>query len=52
MPLPPALANAEVAGMTTDLNLTGLRYNTAVAVFFVRIHKLFAFFEVYAEQFA
>jgi hypothetical protein len=28
--------NAKVAGMSTDLNLVGLRYNTAAAVFFVR----------------
>lgn len=32
------LANAKVAGMSTDLNLVGLRYNTAAAVFFVRIY--------------
>ena len=31
------LANARIAGMATDLNLVGLRYNTAAAVFFVRI---------------
>jgi len=30
------LGNAKVAGMSTDLNLTGYRYNIAVAVFFVR----------------
>ncbi|KAI9573703.1 major facilitator superfamily domain-containing protein [Boletus coccyginus] len=29
------LANARIAGMATDLNLVGLRYNTAAAVFFV-----------------
>lgn len=29
--------NAKVAGMSTDLDLVGLRYNTAAAVFFVRI---------------
>jgi hypothetical protein len=28
--------NAKVAGMSTDLNLTGLKYNIAAAVFFVR----------------
>lgn len=32
--------NAKVAGMSTDLNLVGLRYNTAAAVFFVRISLL------------
>lgn len=36
------LANARIAGMATDLNLIGLRYNTAAAVFFVRIFILFA----------
>ena len=32
------LANAKVAGMSTDLDLIGLRYNIAAAVFFVRIY--------------
>ncbi|KAF8843025.1 MFS general substrate transporter [Paxillus ammoniavirescens] len=29
------LGNAKVAGMSTDLNLVGFRYNTAAAVFFI-----------------
>ena len=32
--------NAKVAGMSADLNLVGLRYNTAAAVFFVRLSLL------------
>jgi hypothetical protein len=32
--------NARVAGMSTDLHLVGLRYNTAAAVFFVRFSLL------------
>lgn len=32
--------NAKVVGMSTDLNLVGLRYNIAAAVFFVRISLL------------
>ncbi|KAG1821015.1 MFS general substrate transporter [Suillus subaureus] len=31
----PSLGNAKVAGMATDLNLTGFRYNIAAAVFFI-----------------
>lgn len=31
-------ANAKVAGMSADLNLVGLRYNIAAAVFFVCIY--------------
>ncbi|KAG9313544.1 major facilitator superfamily domain-containing protein [Chiua virens] len=29
------VANAKVAGMATDLNLVGLKYNTAAAIFFI-----------------
>lgn len=29
------VGNAKIAGMATDLNLVGLRYNTIAAVFFV-----------------
>ncbi|KAG8214488.1 major facilitator superfamily domain-containing protein [Butyriboletus roseoflavus] len=29
------IGNAKIAGMETDLNLVGLRYNTAAAVFFI-----------------
>ena len=32
--------NAKVAGMSADLDLVGLRYNTAAAVFFVRFSLL------------
>lgn len=35
------LGNAKIAGMETDLNLVGLRYNIAAAVFFVRIYLHF-----------
>jgi hypothetical protein len=31
------IANAKIAGMSTDLDLVGLRYNTAAAVFFVSL---------------
>ncbi|KIJ13996.1 hypothetical protein PAXINDRAFT_13119 [Paxillus involutus ATCC 200175] len=31
------VGNAKIAGMSTDLNLVGFRYNIAAAVFFVRI---------------
>ena len=30
------LGNAKVAGLTTDLHLTGLQYNLCSAIFFVR----------------
>ncbi|KAG9313540.1 major facilitator superfamily domain-containing protein [Chiua virens] len=30
-----SIANAKIAGMATDLNLIGLRYNTAAAIFFI-----------------
>jgi len=34
--------NAKIAGMSTDLNLIGFRYNIAAAVFFVRhVSRLF-----------
>jgi len=36
------IGNAKVAGMSTDLHLVGLRYNTAAAVFFI----LYSFAEV------
>ncbi|KAF8557618.1 MFS general substrate transporter [Imleria badia] len=36
------VGNAKVAGMSTDLHLVGLRYNTAAAVFFI----LYSFAEV------
>jgi hypothetical protein len=33
----PPTGNARIIGMSTDLHLNGLRYNTAAAVFFVRL---------------
>ncbi|MGY6396165.1 hypothetical protein, partial [Vibrio parahaemolyticus] len=29
------VGNAKIAGLTTDLNMKGLQYNTAVTLFFV-----------------
>jgi hypothetical protein len=29
--------NAKIAGMQTDLHLTGLKYNIAAALFYVRL---------------
>ena len=34
------LGFAKVAGMAEDLNLVGLRYNIAAAIFFVRSYSL------------
>jgi hypothetical protein len=32
------IANARIAGMAEDLNLTGMRYNTTAAVYFVGLY--------------
>jgi len=33
--LTPAVGNAKVAGLTDDLDMKGMQYNTAVTLFFV-----------------
>jgi hypothetical protein len=35
------IGNARIAGLSTDLGLKGLEYNTAVAVFFVYVTSTF-----------